>query len=180
MAGVVACFAIFYLSTTFALSFSAKLGYARQSFLEVQLIANFALAAGIVAAGYWADRTNPARVLAIGAALTMAVGLVFGSGRGSGSLPLVLSTLAGGLFVMGLVYGPLGAWLPTLYPTAVRYTGISIAFNGGAIVGGALAPFAASWLALTGGVAFVGLFLTVAGAVTLAGVKLAPRQGARG
>jgi len=180
MAGVVACFAIFYLSTTFALSFSAKLGYARQSFLEVQLIANFALAAGIVAAGYWADRTNPARVLAIGAALTMAVGLVFGSGLGSGSLPLVLSTLAGGLFVMGLVYGPLGAWLPTLYPTAVRYTGISIAFNGGAIVGGALAPFAASWLALTGGVAFVGLFLTVAGAVTLAGVKLAPRQGARG
>ena len=178
MAGVVACFAIFYLSTTFALSFSAKLGYARQSFLVVQLIANFALAAGIVLAGYWADRTSPARVLSIGAALTMVVGLVFGSGLGSGSLPLVLATLAGGLFVMGLVYGPLGAWLPTLYPTAVRYTGISVAFNGGAILGGAMAPFAASWLALQGGVAFVGLFLTIAGAITLAGVKLAPRQAA--
>ena len=178
MAGVLACFAIFYLSTTFALSISAKLGYARQSFLEVQLIANFALAAGIVCAGYWADRTNPARVLSIGAALTMLFGLVFGSGLASGSLLLVLATLAGGLFVMGLVYGPLGAWLPTLYPISVRYTGISIAFNGGAILGGALAPFAASWLALQGGVAYVGLFLTIAGAITLAGVMLAPRRAA--
>jgi len=178
MAGVLACFAIFYLSTTFALSISAKLGYARQSFLEVQLVANFALAAGIVFAGYWADRTNPSRVLSIGAALTMLFGLVFGSGLASGSLLLVLATLAGGLFVMGLVYGPLGAWLPTLYPTSVRYTGISIAFNGGAILGGALAPFAASWLALQGGVAYVGLFLTIAGAITLAGVMLAPRRGA--
>ncbi len=176
MAGVVACFAIFYLSTTFALSFSGQLGYSRQSFLTVQLIANFALAAGIVVAGYWADHTSAARVLGTGAALTMVFGLVFGSGLASGSLPLVLLTLASGLFVMGLTYGPLGAWLPTLYPTAVRYTGISIAFNGGAILGGALAPFAASWLALKGGVAFVGLFLTMAGLVTLVGVRLAPRQ----
>ena len=176
-AGVVACFAIFYLATTFALSFATtKLGYAMQSFLAVQLVANFALAAGIMLAGYWSDRTNPARVLAIGAALTMAVGLVFGTGLASGSVPVVLATLMAALLVMGLAYGPLGAWLPTLYPTGVRYTGISIAFNCGGIIGGALAPFAASWLALTGGVAYVGLFLTAAGAVTLAGVRFAPKR----
>ncbi|WP_353230070.1 MFS transporter [Novosphingobium sp.] len=176
-AGVVACFAIFYLSTTFALSFATShLGYTMQGFLAVQLVANFALAVGIVLAGYWADQTSPARVLAIGAALTMVVGLVFGSGLASGSVPLVLATLAGALLVMGLAYGPLGAWLPTLYPTGVRYTGISIAFNCGGILGGACAPFVASWLALAGGVAYVGLFLTLAGAVTLTGVLLAPKQ----
>lgn len=180
-AGVVACFAIFYLGTTFALSFATThLGYTMQRFLAVQLLANFALAAGIVFAGYWADRTTPARVLAIGAALTMLVGLGFGSGLASGSLPVVLLTLGSALFVMGLAYGPLGAWLPTLYPTRVRYTGISIAFNCGGIIGGALAPFAASWLAQTGGVAYVGLFLTAAGAITLAGVRLGPRPGAAG
>ncbi len=177
-AGVVACFAIFYLGTTFALSFATThLGFAMQRFLALQLVANFALAAGIVVAGTWADRTSPARVLAIGAALTMLVGLGFGSGLASGSVPLVLLTLGSALFVMGLAYGPLGAWLPTLYPTAVRYTGISIAFNCGGIIGGALAPFAASWLAANGGVAYVGLFLTLAGALTLAGVTLAPRRG---
>jgi hypothetical protein len=96
----------------------------------------------------------------------------------SGSLPLVLLTLASALLVMGFAYGPLGAWLPTLFPTGVRYTGISIAFNCGGILGGALAPFAASWLAQAGGVAYVGLFLTLAGGVTLLGVRLAPAPAA--
>lgn len=174
-AGVVACFAIFYLATTFALSFATtKLGYAMQAFLGVQLAANTALAFGIAVAGWWSDRTSPRRVLMIGAALTVLVGLGFGSGLASGSVAVVLATLAAALFVMGLTYGPLGAWLPTLYPVGVRYTGISIAFNLGGIIGGALAPFAANALALAGGVAFVGLFLSVAGAVTLAGVLFAP------
>jgi hypothetical protein len=35
------------------------------------------------------------------------------------------------LFLMGLVYGPLGAWLPGLFPARVRYTGASLAFNVG-------------------------------------------------
>lgn len=171
IAGVVACFAIFYLATTFSLSFATKtLGYPRQTFLAVQLGANCFLALGIAVAGWWADRTSARRVLGTGAALTALVGLGFGLGLGSGSLPLVFTTLAAALFVMGLTYGPLGAWLPTLYPVAVRYTGISLAFNLGGIIGGALAPFAAQALADRGGTAYVGLFLTLAGALTLAGV----------
>ena len=171
IAGVVACFAVFYLATTFALSFGTKtLHYPRTQFLMVQLGANFAFAAGIVFAGWWTDRVGARMVLGTGAALTVALGLVFGSGLGSGSLPLVFATLSGGLFIMGLTYGPLGAWLPSLYAVAVRYTGISLAFNMGGIIGGACAPFAAQWLAAHGGVAYVGLFLTVAGALTLAGV----------
>lgn len=176
IAGVVACFAIFYLATTFALSFGTKtLGFSRQSFLGVQLGANLFLALGIIAAGWWADKRSPAAVLRVGAALTAIVGLVFGLGLGSGQLPLVFATLALSLFVMGLVYGPLGAWLPTLYAVPVRYTGISIAFNVGGVIGGALTPFAAQLLAAQGGTASVGLFLTLAGAVTLAGVVLAPK-----
>ena len=176
-AGVVACFAIFYLATTFSLSFATtKLGYAKQEFLAVQLGANTFLALGIAVAGWWADHAGARKVLGTGAALTALLGLVFGSGLGSGSLPLVFATLAGSLFVMGLAYGPLGGWLPTLYPVSVRYSGISVAFNLGGIIGGALAPFAASWLAARGGTGYVGLFLTVAGALTLIGVTLAPRQ----
>jgi hypothetical protein len=76
---------------------------------------------------------------------------------------------------MGLVYGPLGGWLPTLYPVSVRYSGISVAFNAGGIIGGALAPFAAGWFAGIGGTPALGLFLTVAGALTLLGVKFAPK-----
>lgn len=171
IAGVVACFAIFYLATTFALSFGTKtLGYPRERFLAVQLGANCFLALGIIVAGWWADKTSPRNVLAKGALLTALIGLVFGTGLGSGSLLVVFATLGGALFVMGLTYGPLGAWLPSLYSVPVRYTGISLAFNLGGILGGAMAPFAAQALADRGGTPYVGLFLTVAGALTLMGV----------
>ena len=178
IAGVVACFAIFYLATTFALSFGTKnLGYSREAFLMVQLGANTFLAIGILLAGWWADRTSARNVLAKGAALTAVIGLVFGAGLGSGSLPLVFLTLAAALLVMGLTYGPLGAWLPMLYAVPVRYTGISVAFNVGGIIGGAMAPFAAQYLAQHGGTAYVGLFLTVAGSLTLAGVLFGRKAG---
>ncbi|MFX8106616.1 hypothetical protein ABTK92_20100, partial [Acinetobacter baumannii] len=70
----------------------------------------------------------------------------------------------------------ISSWLPTLFPVEVRYTGISVAFNLGGIIGGALAPFIANWLAGVAGTASVGLFLTLAGALTFAGGRYAPRQ----
>jgi hypothetical protein len=109
-------------------------------------------------------------MLAWGAALTMVLGLAFGPALAGGSLMLVFATLAAGLLVMGFVYGPLGGWMPTLFPVTVRYTGMSIAFNGGGIVGGAVAPIAAQYLSETGSVSLVGLFLTAAGLLTLLGV----------
>ena len=61
---VVACFAIFYISTAFALGYgTTTLGYSRETFLGVQLGAILFLAAGIVTAGWWSDASNPRRVL---------------------------------------------------------------------------------------------------------------------
>jgi hypothetical protein len=177
-AGVVACFAIFYLSTAFALAQGAgPLGYSRESFLGVQLAANLFLALGILAAAAHADRTTPRRTLTIGALLAVVTGVLFGGGLASGSLAVVFVTLATALFVMGLCYGPLGSWLPTLYPPLVRYSGISVAFNVGGIVGGALTPLAAQAMAAAGQVHFVGLLLSAAGVLTLVGIGAArPHQ----
>ena len=176
-AGVIACFAIFYLSTAFALGhLTTERGMARELVLGVQLAANTFLAIGIVAAAIWADRISPRRVLAVGAVATALLGAVFGPVLGEASLPLVFVTLAASLFVMGLVYGPLGAWLPTLFPPLVRYTGVSVAFNAGGIIGGAVVAVEAQRITMEGGIALVGLFLTVAGLVTLAGVRVARPQ----
>jgi MFS family permease len=173
-AGVIACFAIFYLATAYALAQgTGPLGYSRETFLGVQLAANLFLAIGIVLAAVQSDRTSPARVLRIGAVATVVLGLVFGAGLAASSLWVVFATLAASLFVMGYVYGPLGAWLPTLFPVPVRYSGISVAFNAGGIVGGAITPILAQMLAAEGLGAQAGLLLSVAGAVTLLGVSLA-------
>ena len=170
---VVACFAIFYLSTAFALGYATTaLGHNRVDFLLVQLGAILFLALGIVLSGYRSDATSSGRVLMIGCGATIGVGLLFGPLLGSGSLWLAWVALSIALLVMGFVYGPLGAWLPQQFPARVRYTGASVAFNGGGIIGGALAPIAAQALADTGGADAVGLYLAAAGVLSFAGLWL--------
>jgi MFS family permease len=173
-AGVIACFAIFYLSTAYALSYgTGTLGHSRQAFLGVQLAANCFLALGIVLAAVSSDRASPRKVLAWGAGATVLLGLVFGPGLAAGSLWTVFATLALALTVMGFVYGPLGSWLPRLFPVPVRYSAISFAFNFGGILGGAVTPLLAQVMASEGFGAQVGLLISLAGLLSLAGVLLA-------
>lgn len=173
-AGVIACFAIFYLATAYALSQgTGQLGHSRQTFLSVQLAANVFLALGIVAAAIHADRKSPRYALLLGAFGTFVLGFLFGPGLGAGSLWVVFLTLAGALFVMGYAYGPLGSWLPTLFPVTVRYSGISVAFNAGGIIGGAVTPILAQMMAAEGLGDGAGLLLSAAGALSLLGIILA-------
>ena len=176
--GVIVCFAIFYLSTAFALGFgTTKLGYSRETFLGVQLVAILFLAAGILLSGWLSDRFDPRRVLIGGCLATVATGLVLAPLMQSGSLLLVGLFLSLALFVMGFVYGPLGAWLPGLFPARVRYTGASMAFNAGGIIGGGLAPIIAQALADRGGLAPVGWYLAacaIASLVAVWSIKSAP------
>ena len=118
------------------------------------------------------DKVGAQRMLAWGAAATVLLGVAFGPGLAGGTMGMLLVLLAAALFVMGFVYGPLGGWMPTLFPVTVRYTGMSVAFNGGGIVGGAVAPIAAQYLVAAGGASLVGLFLSAAGLLTLLGVTL--------
>ena len=173
-AGVVACFAVFYLSTAYALSTgTARLGYTRETFLTIQLAANCFLALGIVLAAIRSDQTLPQRVLASGAVATIVLGFVFGPGLAAGSPWLVFATLAASLTVMGFVYGPLGGWLPRLFPVTVRYSGISLAFNSGGILGGAVTPLLAQAMAAAGHGAQAGWLLSLAGLLSLLGILLA-------
>ena len=67
-----------------------------------------------------------------------------------------------------------------LFPTAVRYTGASLSFNIAGILGGSLAPYIATWLATSYGIAAVGYYLSVAALVTLAAlVAIHSRERAR-
>ena len=174
---VVACFAIFYLSTAFALGYgTGTLGYSRTSFLEIQLGAILFMALGTLAAGALSDRYDPRRVLMGGCVGTVVVGFLLAPMLGSGSLAIIFLFLALALLMMGFVYGPLGAFLPSLFPPRVRYTGASVSFNIGGIFGGALAPILAQALAERGGLEFVGVYL--AGAAVISFVALLPfRRG---
>jgi MFS family permease len=175
-----ACFTFFYIATAFALGYGTKtLAIPRESFLGMQLAAIIFLAAGILLSGLWGDRKSPRFVLITGCAIGIPVGLLLAPMLGSGSLLLITIFLALALFVMGLLYGPLGAWLPSLFPARVRYTGVSIAFNMGGIFGGAMTPFAAQALADRGGLAWVGAYLAGAALVSLVALLLTKNVEAR-
>ena len=171
--GVVACFCIYYLTTAFALGYGVKtLGYSREAFLGVQLVAILFMAAGIIWAGFWSDAANPRRVLMTGCVLAIAAGFALAPMLGGGSLLMVGVFLSAMMILMGFVYGPLGAWLPGLFPTRVRYTGASVAFNVGGIIGGGMTPLIAEGLAKAGGLTYVGFYLSGACALSLAALLL--------
>ena len=172
---VVVCFAIFYLATAFALGYgTSTLHYPRTTFLSILLAAIVWLAIGIVTAGVWSDRSTPRLVLIFGCLATIGIAALLAPMLGSGSLLQVWLFLSLALFVMGFVYGPLGAWLPDLFPARVRYTGASLAFNIGGIIGGGLTPLLAQALADRGGLAGVGLYLGAAAMLSLVALLLSP------
>lgn len=59
---------------------------------------------------------------------------------------------------MGLTFGPMGALLPELFPTEVRYTGASFSYNVSSILGASVAPYIAAWLQSHYGLAAVGVY----------------------
>lgn len=173
---VIACFALFYLTTAFALSYgTTTLGHGRQVFLGLEIGAILFLAGGVVLSSTMADRVGATAMLRWGFAGCVASGLLMSPMLGATSLWMVFAWLALSLFAMGFAYGPLGGWLPSLFDVRVRYTGVSITFNLGGIVGGALAPIAAQALAARGGLALVGLYLVAAGILSLGGLALLQR-----
>jgi len=177
---VVACFAIYYLTTAFALGYgTTQLGYDKRSFLSVQLFAILFMAAGILVAGYAADKSSSRGVLLVGSAVAVVVGFAMGPMFAAGSLGLIALFLCIGLFTMGLVYGPLASLLPQMFTARVRYTGVSIAFNVGGILGGGLAPVVAQGLADRAGLAFVGLYISGAAVLTLLGLLAVPARTER-
>ena len=79
-----------------------------------------------------------------------------------------------GFTLMGMTFGPMGALLPELFPTSVRYTGSAVAYNVSSILGASVAPLIAIWLWSVGdgNPWLVGLFVSAAGVLTLVALLL--------
>lgn len=170
-----ATFVTFYLMTVFALTYGTTksgLGYSRETFLFAQLFGVLFFGLTIPLSSLIADRFGRRLTLIVVTLGIFLFGFSFAPLFGSGSFAAVLVFLALGLGLMGLTYGPLGTLLSELFPTAVRYTGASLAFNLSGIFGASLAPYIATWLASHFGLAYVGFYLSTAAALTLIGLLL--------
>jgi metabolite-proton symporter len=180
-AAAITTFVTFYVMAVFTLSWgTSELGFARGEYLIYQIIGVLFFAATIPPSAALADRVGRMPMLIAATLAILAFGLVLGRFFGARDALSVASGLSLGFACLGLTYGPLGTALAELFPTAVRYTGASIAFNIAGILGGSVAPYAATWLAKNYGIAAVGYYLSVAAAITLAAlVALQSRERER-
>lgn len=172
--GMVVCYALFYIATVFSLSHGTReLGYSRQEFLLLECVAIVFMALAIPLAATAADRFGRRPVMLSGCALAAVSGLAMAPLFASGGVVGITAFLALELFLMGWIFGPMGAFLPELFPTRVRYTGASVAYNLGGIVGASFAPYLAQKLVMAGGLPWVGGYVSVAAVLSFGALWLA-------
>ena len=166
-----ATFVLFYLMTVFALSWgTSALHYNRATFLIIQLVGVLFFALTIPVSALLAERGRRPVMFAVSALIGI-FGLFLARLFSAGTIGALTMTILG-LALMGLTYGPLGTIVSELFPTSVRYTGSSLAFNLAGIFGASLAPYIATWLAKNYGLAFVGYYLTASAAISILGLFL--------
>jgi len=167
-------FVIFYLMTVFALSWgTSALGYSREKFLVMQLFAILFFAVFIPIAARLAENGRRRMLILVNIAIAvfgLALAPLFTAGTTGAVLMMVI-----GMSLVGLVYGPLGTVLSELFPTSVRYSGSSLTFNLAGIFGASLAPYAATYLAKTYGLRYVGYYLSAGALLSVVGL-LATRE----
>ncbi|MGP5599017.1 MFS transporter [Glutamicibacter arilaitensis] len=124
-------------------------------------------------AGYLADRIGRKRTYQLGFIILAASLFPVFALVNSGSLVLLYAAF--GLFSigLGLTYGPQAALYSELFPASVRFSGVSISYAIGAIVGGAFAPTIAQALVqATGGTTAVAIYLLVVVTISFTAVSM--------
>jgi metabolite-proton symporter len=164
-----ATFVLFYLLTVFSLSWgTTALGFDRPTFLLIQLGGIVFFALGIPVGAVLAERGRRRLLLGVTVAIA-AFGFAMAPLFSAGAWGVIVAMVVG-MVLMGMTYGPLGTTLSELFPTRIRYTGSSLAFNLAGIFGASLAPYVATWLARHYGLPYVGYYLVAAAGLTMVGL----------
>jgi metabolite-proton symporter len=167
-----------YILIAFITSYGTRtLKLSSTTMLLVGMVGAVAWGVFTLLAGRWSDTWGRRRTYLVGtlalAVWTFPFFLLFDTK----SVPLLLVAVVVLAFGLGLTYGPQAAAYAELFPTAIRYSGVSFAYAFGAVLGGGFAPLVATWLVgLTGTSLSVSAYMLAACLITLAAV-LALREG---
>ena len=144
------------------------LGYSYNTFVLMLIVGVVFFGIFTLVSGPLADRFGRRKTLIVVTLGIIAFGLLWVPLTSAGFVGVMLWLILG-MSLMGFTFGPMGALLPELFPTNVRYTGSGISYNVSSILGAAVAPFiaVALWTAGGGSVFWVGVYLAGAGALTL-------------
>lgn len=178
------CFTLFFLTTVFSLQYATTQHpwqtaplFNKIDYLSMLMGAIVFMAIASPISAWLSDRIGRRPIFLIGGVATMAIGYYFGDLINSTDITTAAIFLSSALFIMGILWTPLAAFLPEIFPTNVRYTGAAISFSFGGILGGSLTPYAAASMVRdfgTMGTTYIGWFLMLSCGLSMLAVMLLP------
>jgi len=166
----------FYLWATFALSYGTRTLKLSQSFmLETTLSAAAVALVGVITFGALSDRFGYKRMYTTGLLVYALVAFPYYWLFDTRQPFLVVSASVMALVTFALMYGPLAAFVSTLYSGQVRYTGVSLSYHLAAALGGGAAPIiAGTLLAATKSSGAIAAYIVFSALVALVATLLLP------
>lgn len=163
----------FYILIGFVVAYGtneAGLGLTRETMLGAVLLGSaIQIPAQFWAAGY-SDRHGRKGIYIAGAVLSGLWAFAIFPLLDTGNFLAILLAVSGGLIFLSFMYGPQAAFFTELFSTEVRYSGASLGYQIGAILGGALAAPIATYLWSEYGTLSVSLYIAGAAMLTLLSV----------
>ncbi len=160
----------FYILIAFVIAYgmnSPSVELSRDTMLTAVLVA----AAIMVPTQFYfsglSDRIGRKNVYRWGAILTGIWGFILFPLIDTGDPMMIGFAITMGLLFLGMQYGPQAAYFTELFSTEVRYSGASLGYQIGAILGGALAPTIAVLLWNEFGIFYVSVYIAIAALLTL-------------
>ena len=160
----------FYILIAFVIAYgmnSPSVELSRDTMLTAVLVA----AAIMVPTQFYfsglSDRVGRKNVYRWGAILTGIWGFILFPLIDTGDPMMIGFAITMGLLFLGMQYGPQAAYFTELFSTEVRYSGASLGYQIGAILGGALAPTIAVLLWNEFGIFYVSVYIAIAALLTL-------------
>jgi metabolite-proton symporter len=137
----------YYIITVFSITYITEAaGLTRDVALQAILIGSLVHFLTIPLAARLSDRIGRRPVYAFGGLGLAAFSFLFFPMLGSGDWLAIVGAVTIALVLHGIMYGPQAAFIAELFPTRIRYSGASIAYQLTSIFAGSLAPIVAVWL----------------------------------
>ena len=176
---MVATYSLFYIMTAFAQAYSRTpatlseagypmgLGIPANIFTGLLLMSAIVFAIFISISGLYADKIGRRKWLIWTTVSILIFALCMPLFLGNGTPTSVFAFLVIGMALMGMTFGPMAALLPELFPTEVRYSGASLAYNIASIIGATIAAMISLKINALYGLMGVGIYLAINAFLTL-------------
>ena len=161
----------FYILIAFLLAYGVQsANMERDDMLTAVLIASGIMVPVQFLFSSYSDRHGRRGIFMLGAVLSGLWAFAVFPLVDTGNFWLIVLAVSGGLVFLAMMYGPQAAFFTDLFSTEVRYSGATLGYQFGAILGGAFAPTIAVKLWTELDIFFVSVYMAFSALLTLLSV----------